>query len=127
MSQGGTHAFIEQLLTRVLQAFPTLLDASPFIQHAGNLGVDQVDATNQPVAHVEVFGYTQEVLPKVGLLAMRHRTVNQREPVVKLLRSLHRLSGMERVGVGSGWWTRTWGGRARTRTGFDALLGSRRA
>jgi hypothetical protein len=53
--QGATHAFIEQLLARVLQAFPTLLDASPFIQHAGNLGIDQVDVTDQPVTHVEVF------------------------------------------------------------------------
>jgi hypothetical protein len=44
--QGATHAFIEQLLARVLQAFPTLLDASPFIQHAGNLGIDQVDVTD---------------------------------------------------------------------------------
>jgi len=50
-----THAFIEQFLARILQAFPTLLNASPFIQHAGNLGIDQVDAADQPVAHVQVF------------------------------------------------------------------------
>jgi hypothetical protein len=107
-----THPFIKQLLAGLLQAFPTLLDASPLIQHAGNFSIDLVDATDQPVAHVEMFGHTQEVLPEVRLLAVRNRTINQRKPVVKLLRCLDRLLRMKGMCVGSGGRARAWGGRA---------------
>jgi hypothetical protein len=105
-----TYPFVQQLLAGILQAFPTLFYAPPLFQHARNLGVDLVDAADQPVAHVEVFRYAQEVLPEVSLLTMRHRAVNQSEPVVKLLRCLDRLFWMERVRVRSGWWMRTRGG-----------------
>ena len=73
VSQGArTYPFVQQLLAGILQAFPTLFYAPPLFQHAQNFGVDLVYATDQSVAHVEVFRYTQEVLPEVSLLTMRH-------------------------------------------------------
>lgn len=51
----GPHPFVEQLLARVLQAFPALLDAFPLVQHTRNFGIDLIDATDEPVARVEVF------------------------------------------------------------------------
>ena len=93
-----THPFIRQLLAGVLQTFPALLDAPPLIQHAtSDIGIDLADAADEPVAHVEVLRHAQEVLPEV-----RHGVVDERKPVVELLRVLDRLLGIERVRAAGG-------------------------
>jgi len=92
-------------LASVLQAFPTLLNTYPLIQHTGNFGVDLVDAAGQLVAHVEVLRHARQVLSEVRFLTMRHRTINKREPVVELLWSLYGLLGMKGMRRGcSGCW-----------------------
>jgi len=94
-------------LASVLQAFPTLLNTSPFIQHTGNFGVDLVNAADQFVAHVEVLRHTRQVLSEVRLLTMRNRAINQGEPVIELLWSLDGLLGMKgmRRGCNTCRWT----------------------
>ena len=82
-----------------------------------------VDAADESVTHVEVVRDAQQVLPKVRLLAVRDRTIYQREPVVELLRSLHWLRRVKCVRMRDGWRTREGSGRARAWTDeFYALL-----
>jgi hypothetical protein len=112
--QDVAHPFIEQLLASILQAFPTLFNTSPLLQHTGNFGVDLVDSADQFVAHVEVLRHARQVLSEVRFLTMRYRAINQREPVVELLWGLDGLlwvKGMHRGCSCNCWWTRTWGGR----------------
>jgi hypothetical protein len=94
-------------LASVLQAFPTLLNTFPLIQHTGHFRIDLVDAADQLVAHVEVLRHARQVLSEVRFLTMRHRAVNQGEPVIELLWSLDGLLGMKgmRRGCNGCWWT----------------------
>jgi hypothetical protein len=94
-------------LASFLQAFSTLLNTSPFIQHTGNFGIDLVDTADQLVAHVEVLRHARQVLSEVRFLTMRHRAINQGEPVIELLWSLNGLFGMKgmRRDCSGCWWT----------------------
>jgi len=108
-------------LARILQTLSALLHTFPRIHHSCNLGVDLVDATDESVAHVQVLRDAQQMLTKVRLLAVGDRAIYQREPVVELLRSLHRLPRVKRMRMRNGWRTRERRGRARAWTEFDAL------
>ena len=117
MKIASTHAFFEQLFTSVLQTLPTLFHASPTLQHTLDFLVDLIYSLNQSVACFQVLRDTGEMCTKVGFLTMRHRAVDESEPVVELLRGLYGVLGVQRAaGVQALGRARAWDyGRVRTR------------
>ena len=97
IAKDDTHAFLKQLFASILQTLPTFFYTSPALQHPLDLLVDLIDPLRQRVACFQVGCDAGEMCAKVGFLAMRHRAVYKREPVVELLRGLYGVLGVQRA------------------------------
>lgn len=97
MKNHRTHPLLKQSLTRILQTSPSLFDASPPLQHPLHIIINLVNPFRQTVACLQMFRHTGYVCPKVRLLAVGDRAIDERKPIVELLRRLHGLFGVERV------------------------------
>jgi hypothetical protein len=80
-----TYSFFQQLLTGIFQTFSALFNTSPLLEHPIHLHINLVDPLHQLIAITQVLRDIGNVRTKVCFLAMRDRSIYQREPVVELL------------------------------------------
>lgn len=85
----NTHAFLQQPLTRILQAPSALLHAPPANQHALDLLFHLADPMDETIARLEVTRDASDMCAKVGVLAVCYGPVYEGEPVVELLGSVY--------------------------------------
>ena len=90
LSWGEREAYLlhKQPFASILQALSTFLDPSPTLQHIRNFTFQQCYPLQNTVAHLDMVGDRLQVSVKVRFLTSGNRLVDQREPVVELLRGL---------------------------------------
>lgn len=62
-----------------------------------NITINLVNPLRQTVARLQMLRHARHMRPKVRLLTVHDRAIDEREPVVELLRRLHGLLGVERM------------------------------
>ena len=97
LSNENTDPLLQQLLARVLQTLPTLLDRPPPLEHVLYFPVNLIYPLNEPVACLQVARHAFQVSANVRFLAMGYGAVNEREPIIELLRCLDLLLWMKRM------------------------------